>query len=191
MSSFGANRLRWLAPVVLLLVSASASAQAHDPFQKGSVGIEFGAAPLFEIWNLNEYREPIFEMTASFWGAVHNRVALGLEFHHLWVFQRAPGAFVQGLSPLVRVKLTGKPKWNWYAETGPGVSWSDLETPYRGTKFNYLFQAGTGAIRRTSANSDLRIAYRFFHLSNHRRAGKDHNPDFEMMGPFVSWSLSF
>jgi hypothetical protein len=191
MSRFGANRLFGLVPIVLLFLSAPVWTQDRDPFQKGTVAIEFGAAPLFEIWNLNEYREEMLETTASFWGAVHNRVALGLEFHHVWVFQRVPGAFVQGLSPLVRVKLTGKPKWNWYVETGPGVSWSDLEPPYRGTKVNYLFQGGSGLMRRTSAHSHLRIAYRFFHLSNHRRAGKDHNPDFEMMGPFASWSLSF
>lgn len=144
-----------------------------------------------EAWNLNERREEVIEGTASFWGAIGSRVALGVEFHHAWVLQHVPGAFVQGVSPLIRIKLTNRPRWNWYAETGPGVSWSDLTTPIRGTKFNYLFQAGTGAIRRMSPTSHLLVAYRFFHLSNNGREGKDHNPDLEMMGPYVGWSFSF
>ena len=151
----------------------------------------FAAAPMFEIWNINEEHEQVLEATASFWGAIGKKVALGVEFHHAWVFQDAPGAFVQGVSPLVRVKLTGKPVMNWYVETGPGVSWSDLATPARGTKFNYLFQAGTGLIRRVGRTSHVTLAYRFFHLSNNGREGKDHNPDLEMMGGYFGWSFSF
>ena len=86
---------------------------------------------------------------------------------------------------MIRFKLTDRPVWNWYAETGPGVSWSDLTTPVRGTKFNYLFQAGTGFMRRVGSNSHVLVAYRFFHLSNNGRAGRDHNPDLEMMGAYA------
>ena len=163
----------------------------RDPFQKGSIGVEFGGAPMIEAWNINEEHEQVFDGTASFWGSFRDRIALGVEFHHAWVQQDAPGAFVQGLSTLLRFKLTQKPKWNWYVETGPGVSWSDLTTPVRGTKFNYLFQAGTGAIRRVGSNSQFLVGYRFFHLSNNGRAGKDHNPDLEMMGAYFGWALSF
>jgi hypothetical protein len=177
--------------LVLFLAAVPAAAQQRDPFQKGSVGFELGASPMIEIWNINEEHEQVIEGTAAFWGSVTNRVALGIEFHHAWVLQNAPGAFVQGVSPLIRIKLTDKPLWNWYVETGPGVSWSDLTTPVRGTKFNYLFQSGTGFMRRVGRNSHVAIAYRFFHLSNNGRAGKDHNPDLEMMGLYTGWSFSF
>ena len=185
--------LRWTVAVLTgtVVTAMPAAAQERDPFQKGTVGIEIGAAPMIEIWNINEEHEQVIEGTASFWGAIGKRTAIGVEFHHAFVVQDAPGAFVQGLSPLVRVKLTQKPKMNWYVETGPGVSWSDLTTPVRGTKFNYLFQAGTGVIRRVGSASHVNIAYRFFHLSNNGREGTDHNPDLEMMGGYVGWSVSF
>jgi hypothetical protein len=181
---------RWIVSL-LLLTAVPAFGQDRDPFQKGSVGIEVGAAPLFEIWNLNERRENLFDGSASFWGSFADRFAAGLEFHHAWVFQDTPGAFVQGLSPLVRWEIADHPRWNWYAEVGPGVSWSDLPTPPRGTRFNYLFQGGTGVMRRVGSSSHVVIAYRFFHLSNHRREGRDHNPDFEMMGVYAGWAVSF
>ena len=177
--------------IAAFLSSAPVLAQDRDPFKKGSVGIEIGASPMIEIWNINEEHEQVFEGTAAFWGAIKDRIAVGIEFHHAFVVQDAPGAFVQGLSPMIRFKLTDRPKWNWYAETGPGVSWSDLTTPVRGTKFNYLFQAGTGFMRRVGPSSNVLLAYRFFHLSNNGREGKDHNPDLEMMGGYVGWSFSF
>jgi hypothetical protein len=210
MPGIRANRRIVQAAAIVAVLAAALPATAQDPstrphsqatdaslragrdlFHKGSVGIEIGASPMVEIWNINEEHEQVIEGTAAFWGAIANRIAVGIEFHHAFVIQDAPGAFVQGLSPMVRFKLTNRPRWNWYAETGPGVSWADLPTPVRGTKFNYLFQARTGLMRRVGSNGHALIAYRFFHLSNNERAGKDHNPDLEMMGAYVGWGLSF
>src|SRR5690349_9173918 len=87
------------AAIGALLLSAPARAQDRDPFKKGSVGIELGASPMIEIWNINEEHEQVFEGTAAFWGAIRDRIAVGIEFHHAFVVQKAPGAFVQGLSP--------------------------------------------------------------------------------------------
>jgi hypothetical protein len=176
---------------VLVLVAASAAAQARDPFVRGTVGIEVAAAPLVETWNLNGHREPALEGSVSFWGAVSSGVALGVEFHNMYVWQHPTNAFVQGISPLVRIRLNDNPAWDWYFEGGPGVSWSDVTAPPHGTKFNYLFQFGTGVLRRTGDNHHLVLAYRFLHLSNNGREGKIRNPDFEMMGAYVGWALSF
>jgi hypothetical protein len=183
--------VRFAMALSLCASAAPALAQDRGPFDRGSVGLELGVAPMMEIFNINEERETVIEGTTGVWGAIHDRVAVGLEFHHLWVLQDAPGAFVQGVSPLVRFRLTKGSRWNWYAEAGPGVSWSDLATPVRGTKFNYLFQAGAGVLLRKGSNGHLLVACRFFHLSNHAREGKDHNPDLEMMGPYLAWSYSF
>ena len=79
----------------------------------------------------------------------------------------------------------------YVSEQGPGVSWSDLETPPRGTRFNYLFQSGVGAMRRMARSQQLVLAYRFLHLSNNHREGREHNPDLEMMGIYLGWSFSF
>jgi hypothetical protein len=189
-----ANRFAALVTAVALalaLAAAPAAAQERDPFDRGTVGIEGAAVLMTEVWNLNGHREHMIEGSVSFWGAVGKRVAVGIEFHNAFVVQRTPGALVQGLSPLVRWKLMDNPTWDWFVETGPGVSWSDVETPPRGTKFNYLYQAGTGVIRRVGSTSHLVIAYRFFHLSNNGREGKILNPDLEMMGVYTGWSFSF
>ena len=78
----------------------------------------------------------------------------------------------RAVTRMVRFKLTERPTWNWYAETGPGVSWSDLTTPVRGTKFNYLFQAGTGVMRRVGPNSHVARRLQVFSLVEQRARGK-------------------
>ena len=83
----------------------------------------------------------------------------GIEFQHGYVFQHTPGALVQGVSPLLRWKMADRPTWDWFLEAGPGVSWSDLSTPPRGTKFNYLFQAGAGVMKQTGSHQHLLLAY--------------------------------
>jgi hypothetical protein len=182
----------WIGTLVAVVMWATpAAAQERRPFQHGTVGIEVAAAPLVEIWNLNGDREPMLEVSASFWGAVNDGLMVGIEFQHGFVFQRTPGAFVQGISPLFRWRFADQPNWDWFIEAGPGVSWSDLETPPRGTKFNYLFQAGAGAMRQVGRGQNVVLAYRFLHLSNNHREGREHNPDLEMMGLYLGWSFSF
>lgn len=187
------NQTSWCCALAIALAAGvtPASAQDRDPFDQGTVGIEVGVAPLVEIWNLNDHREPMLEASVSFWGAIGSRVVVGVEFQHAFVFQHTPGAFVQGISPLVRWKFIDNPRWDWFVEAGPGVSWSDLETPPRGTKFNYLFQAGAGVMRRAGRNHHVVVAYRFLHLSNNHRESREHNPDLEMMGVYAGWSFSF
>src|SRR5436190_10281884 len=140
-----------LAFCALLFFATGAEAQstpAISPFAKGATTIEFGAAGLGESWNLNERREWMFEGIAGIWWACANHFSLGGEFQHARVFQKTPDAFVQGLSPLVRWSPMKHERWNVYVEAGPGVSWSDLRVPVRGTKFNYLFQSSAGMMRR-------------------------------------------
>lgn len=180
----------WIVATAALL-AAPAAAQERRPFQHGTVGIEAAVTPLVEIWNLNGHREPMLEVSASFWGAVSDRFLLGVEFQQAFVFQHTPGAFVQGISPLVRWRFADKPTWDWFIEAGPGVSWSDLDTPPQGTRFNYLFQAGAGAMRQVGRNQNFVLAYRFLHLSNNHREGRHRNPDLELMGAYFGYAFSF
>ena len=182
----------WIATLAAVLMAATpAAAQERRPFHHGTVGIEFAAAPLVEIWNLNGHREPMVEVSASFWGAVSDRFMVGIEFQNGYVFQHTPGALVQGISPLLRWRFADRPTWDWFVEVGPGVSWSDLDTPPNGTRFNYLFQAGAGAIKQFRSTQSLVLAYRFLHLSNNHREGRTRNPDLELMGLYAGWSFSF
>ena len=183
----------WIAIIgaAFLAIAAPTAAQDRRPFQQGTVGIEVAATPLVEIWNLNGHREPMLDVSASFWGAVSDRFMLGVEFQHGFVFQHTPGALVQGISPLIRWRFADQPNWDWFIEAGPGVSWSDLNTPPSGTRFNYLFQAGAGALRQVGSNQNFVLAYRFLHLSNNHREGRERNPDFEMMGVYVGYAVSF
>ena len=133
-----------------LLATTGTQADEQQPsvnlFDRGATSFEFGVGFLDEAWNLNERREWLVAGSGSIWWACSDRVAVGGEFQHARVFQRTPDAFVQGFSPLVRVELIERQAWRLYVEAGPGVSWSDLDAPPRGTKFNYLFQGSTGVI---------------------------------------------
>ena len=141
--------------VAVLIAATPAAAQERRPFQEGTVGIETAVVPLVEIWNLNGHREPMLGVSASFWGAVSDRFMLGVEFQHGFVFQHTPGAFVQGISPLIRWRFADQPNWDWFIEAGPGASWSDLDTPPRGTRFNYLLQAVPERCARLAATRIL------------------------------------
>ena len=177
--------------VLLSTASVTHARQAGDPFERGRVSIEFGGAGMTEAWNLNGHRESLVEVTAAFWGAVGKSLSLGVEFCHLRVFQPTPDAFVQGFSPLVRWRFVETGAWNGFVEVGPGISWSDLPTPPRGTKFNYLAQVSGGAMRRVGASGQLVMGVRLLHLSNNHREGRDRNPDLEMLGPFVGFAFLF
>jgi hypothetical protein len=182
-----------LAFSVFALTGAHAQGQQTplDFFDRGATSIEFGLGLLDEAWNLNERREWLLAGSASLWWACSDRVALGAEFQHARVFQRTPDAFVQGFSPLVRFEVIEREAWRMFVEAGPGLSWSDLDVPPRGTKFNYLFQGSAGLMRRIGRNASITAAFRFFHLSNHFRDGRDHNPDLEALGAYTGLSVSF
>jgi hypothetical protein len=178
------------ATLAITAVAAEAR-QARDPFERGTMEVEFGASAQVETWNLNERRETLVEGSAAMWGTIGRGFSLGVVFDHLRIFQRTPGAFVQGVSPLVRWRFLRRDSWHAFVEAGPGFSWSDLETPPRGTKFNYLFQTSVGVRRRVGSYGHASFGARFLHLSNHGREGLDRNPDLEMIGPFASFSIMF
>lgn len=181
--------------VLTLVTTTGTQARGQQPsldlFDRGATTIEFGLGWLDEAWNLNERREWLVAGSASLWWACSDRLAVGAEFQHARVFQRTPDAFVQGLSPLVRFEVIERPAWRIYVEAGPGISWSDLDVPPRGTRFNYLFQGGAGVMRRIGRNAHVVGAFRFLHLSNHFREGRERNPDLETLGAFTGLSVSF
>jgi hypothetical protein len=184
------RRRRTLSPLLaglLLIGSPSAvrgqdTADLRDPFARNTVGIEFGFGLLGEAWNLNADREWLIDGTVAAWWAFASGRALVVEFHNMRIFQTGPDPFVQGLSPLFRWRMRERGSWRFYAELGPGISWSDRVTPPRGTRFNYLLQAGVGVQWRLGAATHLLSSLRLVHVSNSGREGRDRNPDIEALG---------
>jgi hypothetical protein len=166
-------------------------APARDPFARNTVGVEFGVGLLGEAWNLNADREWLIDGTAAAWWAFAGGRALVVEFHNLRIFQTGPNPFVQGLAPLFRWRMHERGSWRLYAELGPGISWSDRVTPPRGTKFNYLLQAGFGVQRRLGAATHLLTSLRLLHVSNSGREGRDRNPDIEAVGIQTGVMIAF
>jgi hypothetical protein len=187
--------MRAAAALTLLLISGRAahaqSAPPQSPFDRGAVSVEFALGGLVEAWNLNREREWLLDATGSFWWAFGDDVALGAEFRHTRIFQETPNAFLQGFSPLFRWRYLDRDHWEMFMEVGPGISWSDIETPPAGTKFNYLFQGSTGLLLRVARNIHALAAFRFLHVSNSGREGKHRNPDIEAMGGFGGIALTF
>jgi hypothetical protein len=54
--------------------------------------------------------------------------------------------------------------------------------PERGTRFNYLLQAGGGLSRPLGRRVDFIANLRLLHLSNASLNGPAHNPDIEAIG---------
>ena len=192
--------MRAAAILFLLLISATptygeqapaAPPAPPAPFDRGAVSVEFALGGLVEAWNFNGSREWLLDATGSIWWAFKDSVAIGAEFRHTRVYQATPNAFLQGFSPLFRWRYLDRGAWQMFMEVGPGISWSDIETPPVGTKFNYLFQGGTGVLWRAGRNIHALTAFRFLHISNNGREGKERNPDIEAMGGFGGITLTF
>jgi hypothetical protein len=182
----------------LLIVSASPAAYGQsldpaeqNPFDRNVVGVELGGSVLGELWNLNDEREWLLDGTASFVWPFKDGIALVVRFHNIRVFQETENAFVQGFSPIVRWRMRERGSWRFYAEVGPGISWSDVTVPPRGTKFNYLFEGGGGIQRRLGSNSHLVLGATFLHISNNGREGRGRNPDIEAVGAQVAVGVTF
>jgi hypothetical protein len=98
------------------------------------------------------------------------------------VAQRPPSAFVGGLSGLLRKRLVERDRTTFFVEGGVGASYASVEVPERGTRFNYLLQAGGGFTHPLGRRASFMLDLRLFHLSNNSLNGRDHNPDIEALG---------
>lgn len=139
---------------------------------------------LVEAWDFN--------------GTPHDRLAGGslgvsLPVHESWaavlellamhvVRQKPPDAALVGLSAMLRKRLTGGQRRSFVVEGGIGASYASVEVPDRGTRFNYLLEAGAGLTQPVSRRTSLLLKIRFLHLSNNSLKGPDHNPDIQALG---------
>lgn len=162
------------------------------PFVKRTIGVEFAAAGLGELWHLNGSREWLAGATAAIWWAIADGRTLVVRFHATEVFQREPrNAFVNALVPSLRWRIVDGTRVDLFGEAGLGVSWSDTRVPPRGTRFNYLGHVGVGMARRLSSQITAIAAAQLLHLSNANLEGTSRNPDIEALGGYVGIAVGF
>ncbi len=191
--------MRLASMMFALFFSSTAGAQPSPPpsplrvpSEAGALGIEFAGGVFGEAWNLNDKRESLVSGSAGVWWTFLPRTSVLVEFQAMRVFQASDrDAFVNGLTTLIRWHALVRDRWTMFVDIGPGISWSDTRTPPRGTAFNYLALAGTGALVRVGRQSQAIIGFRWLHLSNNGREGRGKNPDIEALGGYAGWSVAF
>lgn len=165
----------------------------RGPFQGGGgFGVEFAGTLMTEAWNQNGSHEWVGDGSLAIWWGFKPGQAIIAEFHVTPVFQDRPrNAFVNGFTPTYRWRFYEKGPTSLYGEIGLGVSWSDTQVPERGTRFNFMTAMSVGAMRRLGSQSHLVASFRWMHLSNASRFGRDHNPDIEALGGYFGINFGF
>src|SRR5262249_29569518 len=87
--------------------------------------------------------------------------------------QRPPDATLVGLSALLRKRLTDGRHLSFVVEGGIGASYASVEVPDRGTRFNYVLEAGAGVTQPLGRRIGLLLKFRLLHLSNNSLNGRD------------------
>jgi hypothetical protein len=181
-----------IAAVLILPGEAVADDPPDGPFGRGTRLVQASAHGLREAWNFNEMREDLYGGTLALGYGFGRRWAIVLEISTLRVTQvLIRDAWLSGVSPLLRWRVAGSDRWTFFIEAGPGVSYADTPVPFRGTRFNYLFQTGPGVTRLVSGRAHLAGGLRWLHLSNNSLAGRDRNPDIQALGGHLGVLVTF
>lgn len=80
------------------------------------------------------------------------------------------GAYLFGLTPLLRYNIATGSRWMPFMDAGAGVSATDIGRPDLGSVFEFNLQAGAGCHYFLKQNLALTLQYRYIHLSNARIA---------------------
>ena len=153
--------------------------------------MELGGSAAIETWNYNISHE---EMSGLYYGLTYGIgkgvvvTAMGTLYH---VEQRAPDAFVFGITWGARGRVVKRPRWSGFWELRVGISEADTFTPPGGTRFNYLAIGGIGATVRVRGAVHVLGGLEWVHLSNNSLAGRSRNPDIEAVGPKVGVLIGF
>jgi len=159
----------------------------------GSPALELGGLYLVEAWDLNGTpRDRLAGVTTGVslpigesWSAV-----IELLGTHV-VRQTPPDATLVGLSALLRKRLTEGRHLSFVIEGGIGASYASIAVPDRGTRFNYLLEAGAGVARPVGQRTSLLLKIRLLHISNNSLNGPDHNPDIQALGAHAGIAVRF
>ena len=162
-------------------------------FGSGAPTLELTASYLVEAWDLNGTPRDRL---------VGGSTAVSLPFRKSWaavsellgarvVRQTPPDATLVGLLALLRKRLTDGQHLSFVVEGGIGASYASVEVPDRGTRFNYLLEAGAGVWHPVGRRTSLLLKIRLLHLSNNSLKGRDHNPDVQALGAQAGIAIRF
>ena len=107
---------------------------------------------------------------------IFNNFGLNFEAGYQRHDQSGPNADVVMLDLLLRHHLFHWQRFSFFIDFGVGVSYANERTPPHGTYFNFMEEAGLGTTVQLKDNLHLLTGVRFFHMSNARIDGPEHNP---------------
>jgi hypothetical protein len=76
------------------------------------------------------------------------------------------GAYLVGLTPVLRYNFATGTRWVPFVDAGGGVTATDIGHPDLSTTFQFNSQVGFGVRRLLTRNSALTVQYRFIHVSD-------------------------
>jgi hypothetical protein len=159
-----------------------ASATCATPSTAFGRSLELTASHFVESWNFNGSREVLSGGAAAVPFIERRRWSALVEVRFMRVGQRSKDAYVGGVSALARRIVRQRGRKTVFIEGGLGASYGTVPVPDRGTRFNYLVQAGVGGMFSVSPRVDLVADVRVLHLSNLSLAGRNRNPDIQALG---------
>jgi hypothetical protein len=191
--------------LIVVMLAALPAAAADDPAPAPTAGctsgrilspschtIEAYGSYVVEAWNFNGRRKTTLPGVAMVLSAARgNGWGMALEILETSVKQTPPEAFVSGMSVMLRRRVVDYRAVEVFAEGGVGASYSTAIVPERGTRFNYLVQAGLGVATHLGPHVGTIVAARWFHLSNASLNGPSHNPDIEALGGRIGLFVTF
>ncbi len=171
-----------LAAACLTQTAEAACRDEATPFVRGCRALELTALYHVEAWDENQSRDTVAGVSLAFTYAFRDGWTLVGEAVGYRVDQPAPIPRLGGLLGLVRRRFYERGDVAVFADAGLGASYADAPVPTRGTRFNYLLQAGVGMTHRLTPRFGLVGHIRHLHLSNNGLAGSSRNPDIQSLG---------
>ena len=162
-----------LALVIVCSVGSSAHAQMESVFPAGTISLT-SIGSYGHNFDSQRVKFGTFNVGAGYY--IFNNFALNLEAGYQRHDQSGPDADVVMLDILLRHHLLHWRRFSFFIDFGVGVSYANERTPPGGTYFNFMEEAGLGSTIHIKDNLHLLTGVRFFHMSNARIDGPEHNP---------------
>jgi len=97
------------------------------------------------------------------------------------------GAYVVGLTPLVRYNFVDHSRWVPFVEAGGGVSLTDICRPDLSSRFEFNIQAGTGIEYFFCKNIAATLQAKYLHISNAGIESPDHGVNAAVILAGLTW----
>ncbi|MCI0366619.1 MAG: acyloxyacyl hydrolase [Phycisphaerales bacterium] len=96
-----------------------------------------------------------------------------------------------GLDLVFRLHFVSEPSWSLFIEGAAGFVFFDDDFPPGGTEFNFNFYFGLGVTYQLDSHTHLVAGARFYHISNARLNGLQHNIGFDSGAAYVGLMFPF